>query len=158
MRPYVPFHDIMTYSKQLLALPSNSQAEGPPCELFISPPSAYWQLSFISGGDFFFLFHFEDWSMLHTGDINDWYATDFHTTDNVLVNHRVNNFHPYHGTPTHDPPCCIMWPAVTLVNYVYTIKSRKRLGIRLMWFCLAACEPVHSDRCSPLPLQGWTMS
>lgn len=59
--------------------------------------------------------------MLHTGDINDLYATDFHTADNVLVNHRVN-FHPHHGTPTHDPPHRIMRPAVTLVNYVYTIK------------------------------------
>jgi hypothetical protein len=49
---------------------------------------------------------------------------NFLTTDNILVNHKVNSYHPSNGSPTYGLPDCIMWPGVTFVNDVQTVKSR----------------------------------
>jgi hypothetical protein len=60
-----------------------------------------------------------------------------------------------HGSPTRSPPGCIMWPAATFVNHVYTIKITQKcmqLGIPLIViFSLAAHKPADNNRCGPLP-------
>jgi hypothetical protein len=63
------------------------------------------------------------------------------------------------GSPTRGPPGYIMRPTATFVNYVYSIRIAqlfRRLGIPLIIFLHAACEPAHNNGRGLWPYKGRT--
>jgi hypothetical protein len=66
----------------------------------------------------------------------------------------IENESLHQGFPTDGPPGCIMWPAATFVNCVYTIKITqwfRRLGIPLIAiFPYATQEPANNNRHGPV--------
>jgi hypothetical protein len=60
-----------------------------------------------------------------------------------------------HRSPTRGPPCGVMWPITTFVNYICNVKTApqfQRLCIPLtVIFTHAACKPAQNNSCRPVP-------
>lgn len=60
------------------------------------------------------------------------------------------------GCPTQSPPCCVMWPMTTFVNYtcihpIRITQELRQLGMPFtVIFTDAADEPAHNNDCDPV--------